>query len=53
MVKALHLHRRHTHPRRVVFTHTWGAIGVHTIKIVVAGTRRHPRVDVDAFVIVQ
>lgn len=34
--------------RRVVFARSWGSSGFHTIRIVVAGTAGHPRVDVDA-----
>jgi PKD repeat protein len=37
--------------RRVVFNKTWAAAGTHTIRIVVVGTARHPRVDLDAFII--
>ncbi len=50
-VTNIHLHRSKLHPRRVVFTRTWAASGTHTIKIVVVGSARHPRVDVDALVI--
>ena len=35
--------------RSIVFARNWSAVGVHTIKIVVAGNAGHPRVDVDAF----
>jgi hypothetical protein len=36
--------------RRVVYATSWASQGTHTIRIVVAGTAAHPRVDVDAFV---
>lgn len=36
-------------PRRLVYTHTWKAVGRHTIKIRVSGTGR---VDVDGFALV-
>jgi hypothetical protein len=39
--------------RQVVFTRTLPTAGPHTIQIRVAGTRGHPRVDVDALVVVR
>jgi GH25 family lysozyme M1 (1,4-beta-N-acetylmuramidase) len=36
--------------RAIVFARNWGTVGTHSLKIVVAGTAGHPRVDVDAFV---
>jgi hypothetical protein len=36
--------------RRVVFATSWATEGQHTLRIVVAGTAGHPRIDVDAFV---
>ena len=39
--------------RRIVFAHAWSGDGVHTIKIVCAGTHGHPAVDVDAFLTVR
>ena len=36
--------------RAIVFARNWTSVGSHTLKIVVAGTAGHPRVDVDAFV---
>jgi hypothetical protein len=36
--------------RAIVYARSWGITRTHTIKIVVLGTRGHPRVDVDAFV---
>jgi hypothetical protein len=35
--------------RAIVYARSWGFTRTHTIKIVVLGTRGHPRVDVDAF----
>jgi beta-N-acetylhexosaminidase len=35
--------------RRIVYAKNWSTQGRHTIRIAVAGTSRHPRVDVDAF----
>lgn len=48
---TLNLHARSTHARRIVFARSWTTSGTHTIKIVVAGTARHPRVDLDAIVV--
>jgi hypothetical protein len=53
LAKSLGLHAKTLTPRRVVFTRTWAASGTHTIKVVVAGTDGHPRVDLDAFVIIR
>jgi hypothetical protein len=39
--------------RQVVYTRTLATAGPHTIQIRVAGTRGHPRVDLDAFVVVR
>ena len=36
--------------KQIAYAAAWGSSGVHTIKVVVAGTAGHPRVDVDAFV---
>jgi GH25 family lysozyme M1 (1,4-beta-N-acetylmuramidase) len=36
--------------RAIVFARNWLTVGTHTLKIVVAGTAGHPRIDVDAFV---
>ena len=38
------------HSRAIVFARNWTSVGTHTLKIVVAGTAGHPRVDIDAFV---
>ena len=35
----------------IVFNKTFSTPGLHTIKVVVAGTRGRPRVDVDAFLL--
>ena len=39
--------------RRVVFARTWSTSGTHTIRVVVLGTAGHPRVDVDAFIVLR
>jgi hypothetical protein len=53
LARTINFDRKHLHPRRVVFTRTWATAARHSIRVVVAGTRGHPRVDVDAFVIVR
>jgi hypothetical protein len=37
----------------VVFTRTWATPGAHTIKVVALGTRSHPLVSVDAFLVLR
>jgi serine protease len=39
--------------RRIVFSRTWATPGRHTIRIIASGTRGHPRVSLDAFVVLQ
>ena len=39
--------------RYVAFLKTWTTLAKHTIKVVVAGTAGHPRVDIDAFAALQ
>jgi hypothetical protein len=39
--------------RRVVYSARWSILATHTISLVVAGTAGHPRVDLDAFVILR
>jgi hypothetical protein len=48
-VTTVNLHASNFQARRVVYVHSWGANGSHTLKIVVSGTKGHARVDVDAF----
>lgn len=45
------LHSKTTIPRQMVFTKTWTSSGRHTVRIVALGTSGHPRVDVDALVV--
>jgi hypothetical protein len=37
--------------RRIVYVRGWTSSGTHTIKIVCAGTAGHPRIDLDAYVV--
>jgi hypothetical protein len=39
--------------RRVVFSKAFGGAGPHTLQVQLVGTVGHPRVDVDAFVVLQ
>ena len=39
--------------RQLVYQFNWSTPGTHKIKIVVAGTAGHPRVDLDAFVVLR
>ena len=39
--------------RQLVYQFTWATPGTHTIKIYVLGTAGHPRVDVDAFLVLK
>jgi GH25 family lysozyme M1 (1,4-beta-N-acetylmuramidase) len=47
---SVSLYASSSQARSIVFARTWPTLGWHTLKIVVAGTAGHPRVDVDAFV---
>ena len=39
--------------RRIVFERSWSSSGSHTIRIEVVGTSGHPRVDLDALVVIR
>jgi hypothetical protein len=39
--------------RQLVFSYSWATPGTHKIRIIVLGTAHHPRVDVDAFVVLR
>jgi hypothetical protein len=52
LVATVDLHRAHRHARTVVFHHAWRSSGFHTLTIEVVGTRGHPAVDVDGFVVI-
>ena len=49
LASTVNLNASTGHSRAVVFARNWSAVGGHTVRIVVAGTTGHPRVDVDAF----
>lgn len=46
-------HRSSTAHRRIITGRTFGAVGRHTFRIEVVGTRGHGRVDVDGFIILR
>jgi len=52
-VATIDLHRATTSYRRVVWSKTWSTSATRTIRVVVRGTPGHPRVDVDAFLILR
>ena len=50
---TIDLHRSKGLARVLVATGSWATAGTHTVKLVVVGTRGHPRVDVDGFVVLR
>lgn len=52
-VATIKLDAAPTGPRRIVFTRTWTRVSTHTILIKVLGTAGHPRVDLDALVVLR
>ena len=52
-VATINLHRTSSTYRRVVWSKTWSNSATRTIRVLVRGTRGHPRVDVDAFLILR
>jgi hypothetical protein len=50
-VATINLWARHFSPDSVPFTRKWTGLARHTLKIVVSGTRGHPTVAIDAFVV--
>ena len=53
LVATVDEHAATFHPRRVVFSRLGLGEGVHVIRVVTLGTAGHPRVDVDAFVVLR
>ena len=39
--------------RQVVYSVQWPEVGTHTIRIKVAGTAGHPRVDIDGILVLR
>jgi hypothetical protein len=52
-VGTVSLFRSSSVPRVVVASRSWSSSAAHTVKVVVVGTARHPRVDIDAFAILR
>ena len=53
LVTSINLHTSVLHARRIVYARSWTTSRSHTIRVVVAGTAGHPRVDVDAFIVIR
>ena len=53
LATTVSLNRSTVSYRYVAFQRSWSTSGKHTIKIVVSGTSGHPRVDVDAFEVLE
>ncbi len=47
---SVSLHASTGQSRAIVFARNWATVGSHTLRVVVAGTAGHARVDVDAFI---
>jgi subtilisin family serine protease len=52
-VSTVNLHRTSWKPRNVVAARSWSTSGAHTVKLVAVGTPGHPRIDIDAFLVVR
>lgn len=52
-VATIKLYAEPTGARRIVFTRSWSSAGSHRITIKVLGTAGHPRVDIDALVVIR
>ena len=50
---AINLNSPSTHPGRLVYVRHIGATAPHTVRVTVDGTAAHPKVSVDAFVVIQ
>ena len=51
LVKTVNTWARSFRPARVLFQKSWSTVGTHRITIVTLGTRRHPTVAIDAFLV--
>lgn len=49
--ETVSLHAGVSSARRIVWSRSWSATTAHTVTISVVGTKGHPRVDLDAFVV--
>jgi hypothetical protein len=48
---TINLYASSTGSRRIVYSRSWASSGSHAVSILVVGTAGHPRVDIDAFVV--
>jgi subtilisin family serine protease len=53
LAATVDLYRSSTTYRRIVFARSWTSSGTHTIRVEVVGTAGHPRVDMDAFIVIR
>ena len=53
LIATVNLNSATTTAKRVVFARNFSAVGTHTIRVTVLGTAGHPRVDVDAFLVLR
>ncbi len=53
LAATVDMHRSKLYSRRIVFSRSWASSGSHAVKVVVLGTSGHPRVDVDAFLVIR
>ena len=51
--KTISTYATSTRFRQLVYQFSWSSAGTHRIRIVVSGTVHHPRVDVDAFIVLR
>ncbi len=52
-VSTIDLYRKTAQSRMLVAGRTWNDLGAHTVKLVVVGKGSHPRVDVDALLVMR
>jgi hypothetical protein len=50
---SVNLYSSLSRPRRIVFSRSWENAGAHSVFVWVTGTAGHPRVDLDAFLVVR
>ena len=52
-VKTVSTQRAKTQSKVLVYTKAWAQPGTHTVKLVVVGTKGHPRFDLDALLVLK
>jgi hypothetical protein len=53
LVTTLELYRSAYQYRSIAWQKTWSVSGTRTVKLVVVGTARRPRVDLDAVIVLR